>query len=49
LAEDLAPPLLPVRGPGDGVLRIPLWTESGLGIEPDAGLLEKFTIARARV
>jgi O-succinylbenzoate synthase len=49
LADDLAPPLLPVRGPGDGTLRIPLWTESGLGIEPDAKLLEKFTIARARV
>jgi O-succinylbenzoate synthase len=49
LADDLAPPLLPVRSPGDGKLRIPLWTEPGLGIEPDARLLEKCTLAQARV
>ncbi len=49
LSDDLAPPLLPVRGPGDGKLRIPLWSEPGLGIEPDARVLEKYTIARARV
>jgi o-succinylbenzoate synthase len=48
LAEDLAPPLDPVRGE-DGVARIPLWAESGIGIEPDPALLERFTLQRTKL
>ena len=48
LAEDLAPPLLPAREP-DGVQRVPLWTEPGIGIEPSREVLEKYCIAKAKV
>ena len=48
LAADLADPLLPVRE-ADGVRRVPLWTTPGIGVEPEAKLLEKFCLQRARV
>ena len=47
LAQDLADPLLPTRDPADGVMRIALWSEPGIGIEPQATLLEKHSIQRA--
>jgi O-succinylbenzoate synthase len=46
---DLAEPLDPVRDDSDGVLRIPLWTEPGLGVEPDPETLDKLCLARASV
>ena len=49
LAEDIADPLQPIRDAGDGVLRIPLWSGPGIGVEPDRARLEKFSIARAKV
>ena len=47
--QDLAEPLLPVRDRPDGNMQIRLWTEPGIGVEPDVELLEKFCIARAKV
>jgi len=47
--EDLAEPPVPVRDETDGVLRVPLWSEPGIGVEPDPKLLEKFSLARAKV
>ncbi len=49
LEADLAPPLSGVRDSGDGLLRIPLWSEPGLGIEPDGQLLQKHCLARAKL
>ena len=49
LAEDLAVPLVPARDPADGVMRVALWPEPGIGIEPDPRLLEKYAIQRATV
>lgn len=49
LAEDLARPLLPRREGDDGTMRIALWSEPGIGIEPHAALLEKSTITQARI
>ncbi len=48
LAEDLAPAPVPQKG-DDGIARIPLWTEPGLGIEPDMELLEKLCVDQAHV
>jgi O-succinylbenzoate synthase len=47
LAADLAPPLLPSRSASDAALAIPLWSEPGLGIEPDAGALAAHTVAKS--
>lgn len=49
LEADPAPAPLPSRDPSDGRLRVALWSEPGLGADVDAGLLEKYAIARARV
>ncbi len=49
LQEDLCEPLLPTRDQPDEKLQIPLWSEPGLGIEPDPKQLERFCIARAEV
>jgi o-succinylbenzoate synthase len=49
LAEDLAEPLLPTRDDSDGRQRVRLWSEPGIGVEPDAALLEKFCIARVKI
>jgi hypothetical protein len=32
----------------DGVMRVPLWSGAGIGIEPDPGLLEKLTLQQAK-
>jgi len=47
LARDLAPPLLPERSEPDGVMRIPLWSEPGLGVEPDVEELERCCLEQA--
>jgi O-succinylbenzoate synthase len=44
LAEDLAEPLRPVKGE-DGKLRIPLWSEPGVGVEPDMAILDRLSLA----
>ncbi len=49
LQEDLAEPLLPVRDETDGKLRVSLWSEPGLGIEPDPEQLDRFCTARAKI
>ena len=49
LAEDLAEPLLPAKDATDGRQRIQLWSAPGIGVEPEAGLLEKYTVAHARI
>ena len=46
---DLVEPLLPARDEKDGVLRVPLWSEPGLGVVPDEARLEQFTVARATI
>lgn len=49
LAEDLAamPELL--RDEKEGKLQAKLWTEPGLGLEPETTVLEKYTVAWAKV
>jgi len=47
--QDLAEAPIPVRNETDGVLRIPLWSEPGLGVHPDPELLKKFSLARVKV
>ncbi|MFW5692700.1 MAG: o-succinylbenzoate synthase [Thermoguttaceae bacterium] len=47
LDADLFEPLVPARDENEGVLRVPLWAEPGLGVVPDEQRLEQFTIARA--
>ena len=49
LEQDLAEPLLPVRDETDGKMRVALWPEPGLGVEPEAELLEKFCIDRVKL
>ncbi len=49
LQSDLAEPLLPVRDPADSVLRIPLWSAPGVGVEPNEELLQKHVVSRARI
>jgi O-succinylbenzoate synthase len=48
-AEDVAEPPRPVRDQSDGVLRIPLWTDPGIGVQPDLDVLEKLCLARAKL
>jgi hypothetical protein len=45
-AEDVAEPPVPVRN-DDGVLRIPLWSQPGIGVQPDRDVLNKLCLARA--
>ncbi len=47
LDAHLVAPLVPARDENDGVLRVPLWSEPGLGVSPDEARLEQFTVARA--
>ncbi len=47
--QDLAEPLTPTRDPADGKMRIALWSEPGLGIEPDMELLQKYCISQTKV
>ena len=49
LTQDLAEPLLPSRDGTDGSMRIQLWSDPGIGIEPDAALLEKLCLAQTNV
>jgi len=49
LAEDLAEPLQPCRETSDGTARIALTAEPGLGVVPNARLLEKFAIQKAEI
>jgi len=46
LETDLAPPLVPARDSEDNLLRVRLWSEPGIGVEPDPALLENFCVAR---
>jgi o-succinylbenzoate synthase len=48
LAADIAEPLLPVKD-SDGKQRVHLTSATGIGVEPDAALLEKFCIAKAQL
>lgn len=46
LQQDLAEPLRPRPEGKDGAMRVPLWSEPGIGVEPDPELLERFCLAR---
>jgi len=48
-AEDLAERLLPERDQTDGTMRINLWPEPGLGVDPEPEALEKLCLARVKV
>jgi O-succinylbenzoate synthase len=47
-AQDVAEPPVPVRK-DDGVLRVPLWTEPGIGVLPDRDVLKKLCLAGATI
>jgi len=47
--QDLADSPIPEREGGEGKLRVQVWSEPGIGVEPDAKLLEEFSLARAKV
>jgi O-succinylbenzoate synthase len=49
LQTDLAAPLVPIRDSTDGLLRVPLWSEPGIGVEPDRAVLEKFCVESCRL
>jgi len=49
LVEDLAEPSHPLRDASDGAMKIALVAEPGLGVVPDAALLEKFTVQKAEI
>ena len=49
LVEDVAPPIETVTPEGRQTLHVPLWSEPGLGIEPDGEQLERFTIERVEL
>jgi len=46
---DLAEPPAAVRDPSDGMLRVPLWSEPGIGVEPDQAVLERYCLAKASI
>jgi O-succinylbenzoate synthase len=46
---DLTEPPSAARDPSDGTLRVPLWSEPGLGVEPDSKILEQCTLAKAHL
>ncbi|NUQ66359.1 MAG: o-succinylbenzoate synthase, partial [Pirellulales bacterium] len=47
--QDLAESLATVKDASDGKLRVSLWSEAGLGVEPNAELLESLAINHARI
>jgi len=49
LARDLCSPLLPARSEDDGVARIPLWSEPGLGVEPALEVIEKCCVEQTHL
>ena len=49
LEQDLAPSLQAVREQSDGLIRVPLWSEPGIGVEPDMLVLKKYCLAKAEI
>ena len=49
LQHDLAEVPLPTREAADETMRIALWPEPGIGVDPDPELLERFCIGRTRL
>jgi o-succinylbenzoate synthase len=49
LAEDLAEPLDPYRDAQDGIAKVALPAEPGLGTVPDARLLDRFLLQKAEI
>lgn len=49
LAEDLAEAPAALRDGEESPRTVPLWTEAGIGVEPDAAILEKHTLQHARL
>ena len=49
LEEDVCEPLVPTRGGEANTLGIDLWSEPGIGAEPEMATIEKYCIARAEV
>ena len=49
LAEDVVEPLRPTRDGPQGTMQITLWSEPGIGVEPDPKLLERFCIEKERI
>ena len=47
--QDLAPPLEAARDESDGLVRVRLWSEPGIGVEPDLDVLKKFCVDSAEV
>lgn len=47
LAADLAEPAAPTLDPSDNVQRVKLSDQPGIGIEPNAATLEKYTVAKS--
>ena len=48
LEHDVAEQLLPVKG-DDGVQRVALWSEPGIGVAPEAAVLERLTVDKIHV
>lgn len=48
-AEQPVPPLETARRDEDRAIQVPLWTEPGVGVTPDRPLIEKLSLARARL
>ena len=46
--EDVAEAPAPIRDDTDAVMRVPLWSEAGIGVEPNPELLDKFCLNRAK-
>ncbi len=49
LADDLAEPPLATREAADTPMRVAMWPEPGIGVEPDPERLEKLCLARATI
>jgi o-succinylbenzoate synthase len=47
--QDLAPSPEAVRDESDGVVRVRLWSEPGIGVEPDMDVLKKYCLAKAEI
>ncbi len=49
LAQDLAALPTPARDGAEGPLRVPLWPEPGIGVEPDPEVLDELCLDRGKV
>jgi hypothetical protein len=49
LATDVGPVLAPSAGGDDGKQRIALWSEPGIGFEPDLAVVQRLARAQAKV